>query len=190
MQKFPQQISTNSEDADFRKLATEIIRETDSKYLTSRRDFLKTAGSVALFAALGISLASCSSQSEDNSNIVGGGGGGGSSSANGIIIDGNTITLNLSHSSLQGLRTAGGWLLIVDAQTLTVNIDGTLIRAFTSICPHAQCDRNWSYSNNQFICSCHDSRFTNAGVRVSGPAPRNLTEFDVSRDGDTVVIIK
>lgn len=153
----------------------------------SRKDFLRTAGSVALFAALGIPFSGCSNKSEDSENIVGGDL---TAPTGGIIVSGNTITIDITSSEGAPIATAGGWLLITTAQALVVNIDGNTIRAFTSVCPHARCDRDWSYQNNQFRCNCHDSRFTNGGVRVSGPAPRNLSEFTVNKSGNTVTITK
>lgn len=154
-----------------------------------RKEFLKTAGSVALFAALGISLSSCGvtdSNSDDNGNNNNNNGGG----VAGIVISGNTITLNLASSDIANLRSAGGWRLINQANTLVVNIDGTLFRAFSSVCPHAGCSDSWQYASNRFRCTCHNSVFENTGALVSGPATRDLTEFGVSRDGDTVVITR
>lgn len=153
----------------------------------TRKDFLRTAGSVALFAALGISFTACSSKSEESNNIVGGNL---NEPKGGIVVSGNKITIDTTSTEGASIAKSGGWLLIVSAQTLVVNVDGNLVRAFTSICPHASCDRNWSYQNDQFRCTCHDSRFTNAGVRVSGPATRNLAEFAVVKSGNTVTITK
>jgi cytochrome b6-f complex iron-sulfur subunit len=153
----------------------------------TRKDFLRTAGSVALFAALGITFTSCSSKSEDSTNIVGGNL---NEPTGGIVVSGNTITIDITSSEGAPIANSGGWLLIISAQTLVVNVDGNLVRAFTSICPHASCDRNWSYQNDQFRCTCHNSLFTNAGVRVSGPATRNLAEFAVVKSGNTVTITK
>lgn len=163
----------------------EINELTSDGY--SRKDFLRTAGSVALFAALGISFTACSSKSEESSNIVGGNL---NEPKGGIVVSGNKITIDTTSTEGASIALSGGWLLIVSAQTLVVNVDGNLVRAFTSICPHASCDRNWSYQNDQFRCTCHDSRFTNAGVRVSGPATRNLAEFAVSKSENTVTITK
>lgn len=145
-----------------------------------RRTFLRTAGSAALFAFLGISLSSCGvtdSGADDNND-----GGNGAPPTGAIVIQGNTITLNLGASELENLRVAGGWRNISQARTLVVNVDGQLIRAFSAVCPHAGCADNWQYNNNRFVCTCHNSIFENSGQRVSGPANRDLTEFAVQRD--------
>ena len=44
----------------------------------------------------------------------------------------------------------------------------------SAVCPHEGCDVSWRDDTNQFICPCHDSFFTAAGERISGPARRGL----------------
>ncbi len=154
----------------------------------SRKDFLRTAGSVALFAALGISFPACNvSDSND---------GGGTRpptippNSPAITISGNTVTVNMDDPSTRGLKDAGGWLLISAASVLVVNVDGTVIRAFTSVCTHAGCATNWTFGNNVFECTCHGSRFNTSGQVVRGPAATDLQEFAVQRNGDMVTITK
>lgn len=143
-----------------------------------RKTFLHTAGSVALFAALGIGLTGCGvSDSEDESPD--------------LEIDGNTVRLNLASSDYTVLNNQNGWLRIGGgAGLLLVNVDGTLIRAFSQVCPHQGCSDAWAYSNQRFTCLCHNSVFENTGTRVEGPATANLTEYSVSRDGNMLTITK
>ncbi|MCH8495247.1 MAG: Rieske (2Fe-2S) protein [Balneolales bacterium] len=154
----------------------------------SRRAFLKTAGSVALFAVMGISISSCGSDS-GTENIIGPAPTDPPNNDSGFTISGNTIRIDLSKSDATSLSSSGAWGLIAAAQTLVVNVDGTF-RAFTSVCTHSGCDRDWSFTNQQFICNCHGSRFNNRGEVVQGPASRDLREFTVSRSGDIVTIQK
>ena len=163
--------------------------EKTVKKPVSRKEFLRTAGSVALFSALGIPfISSCSNSTgaiDDNGggNVTGG-------SSEGITISGNQVTIDLTSDAGAPLRASGGWLLIADAQVLAVNVGGNTIRAFTSVCTHQGCDRSWGFSNNLFTCSCHGSQFdTNGGV-VRGPATQDLEEFEVEREGDEVTITK
>ena len=72
----------------------------------SRKDFLRTAGSAALFAALGITVTSCGSPTDPNGDNTPGpnpppGG-------SGIVIEGNKITINLGVSANAGLKNSGG----------------------------------------------------------------------------------
>ncbi|MDI6402493.1 Rieske (2Fe-2S) protein [Balneolaceae bacterium ANBcel3] len=154
----------------------------------NRKQFLRTAGSTALFAFLGIHLTGCdvtSSSSSDDREPENG-----NDEDSAVSVDGNIVTLNLDADSLSALRSAGGWMLLSQASVIAVNIDGTLIRAFTDVCPHASCRDGWGYSNERLVCSCHNSVFENDGTFVSGPAGRDLPEFSVERKGNVVTITK
>ena len=156
----------------------------------SRKDFLKTAGSTALFATLGIGLYGCGDSTSAMDEVIPPTETDNEDNGIEITNSGNTVTLDLSNSRLENLKASGGWLLITAANTLVVNVDGSTIRSFTSVCTHAGCSTDWQFSNNRFECTCHGSRFdTNGGV-VRGPATSDLREFSVAQDGDTVTINK
>lgn len=155
----------------------------------TRKDFLRTAGSVALFAYLGISFTACSSPTDSDSNTPGPGPSPPPGST-GITINGNQVIVDLNNSSNERLRNSGGWLLITQAQVIAVNVDGTTIRAFSSVCTHEGCSTNWQFSGGIFECTCHGSRFNTSGQVVRGPALTNLPEYAVSRSGNTVTITK
>ena len=158
-----------------------------------RKEFLRTAGSTALFTFLGIGMIGCgNSTSAMDENIVGGtpGDNGGGSSGINISNNGNTITIDLTASDVSALNNSGGWLLITGANTLVVNVGDLVIRAFTSVCTHSGCSDSWQFSNSLFECTCHGSRFNTNGEVVRGPANSDLDEFSVTRDGDTVTINK
>ncbi|MFW6347630.1 MAG: ubiquinol-cytochrome c reductase iron-sulfur subunit [Cyclonatronaceae bacterium] len=158
--------------------------KTEKPTSISRKDFLRTAGSTALFAAFGIAISSCSSVVDADSDNVS------DTSGTAITIEGDTIILDLDADELESLQDEGGWLLIRDARTLIVNIDGQSYRAFTSVCTHTGCSTNWEFNGALFICTCHDSRFNTGGEVVQGPATRDLEEFSVVRDGNIVTINK
>ena len=136
----------------------------------NRRKFLKTASSSALFATLGSSFfTSCYEKDEDISpvndddkNEDGW--------ANGYNIDSTNIKIDLNHNNFKILKGTGGWKRFDEGALLLVNVGSDIIRAFSSICPHAQCRTSWAYANNNFTCTCHDSIFKNDGSFVSGPA--------------------
>lgn len=107
-----------------------------------------------------------------------------------ITIDGNTVTLDLSHSELQNLKNEGEWLLIRDAKTLVVNIDGEIYRAFTSVCTHTGCSTNWAFNGELFTCTCHNSKFNTSGAVVQGPANSDLEEFSTKLEDDILTITK
>ena len=154
----------------------------------TRKDFLKTAGSAALFAALGIGFSACSSPTAPEvtpppatTPPTG---------STGITVNGNQVSLNLNTTNTERLKASGGWLLITQAQVIAVNVDGTTIRAFSSVCTHQGCATNWQFSGGIFECTCHGSLFNTSGQVVRGPAATNLPEYNVTRSGDTVTITK
>ncbi|MGF1532878.1 MAG: ubiquinol-cytochrome c reductase iron-sulfur subunit [Bernardetiaceae bacterium] len=149
----------------------------------NRKDFIRTSGAALLLASLGIPLQSCSSDEEDEPQPVtppptsdGGGADTG-------------VSFNIQTSPFNVLENPDAWLLHPTEDILVVNAAGTL-RAFTSVCTHSACSRNWSFSGRQARCNCHGSIFDQAGGVVQGPANRSLTEYGVSRDGDTITINK
>lgn len=167
-----------------------MYKDITNEEIIDRKKFLKSAGSTALFTFLGIGFASCSSSTSSyDDNVVEGTP---SNGGNGIDISGggNTITIDLTKNDVSALRSSGGWLLVGGGNTLVVNVDGTIIRAFTSVCTHQSCSDSWTFSNQLFECTCHGSRFNTDGAVVRGPASRDLDEFNVTRDGDIVTINK
>jgi len=160
--------------------------EADNTKPCTRKDFLKRAGSKALMAALGISFVNaCTSITDSGTEVTDP-----ADPGSPIEIDGDTILLDLSNNELADLRNQGGWLLIREADTLLVNVDGDLFRAFTSVCTHSGCNNSWNFNGALFICTCHNSRFNTGGEVVQGPATRDLEEFAVVRTGNTLTITK
>ncbi|MEX2600559.1 MAG: Rieske (2Fe-2S) protein [Balneolaceae bacterium] len=163
----------------------------------SRKQFLRTAGSTALFAALGIPFTSCgvNDSSGDPTPPPGGGGNGGGNPDSGISVSGDTITIDLTKNDTSTLNSTGGWMLIGAATALVINVDGSVIRSFSSVCPHEGCTTDWSFDGGNFQCgeqaqgACgHGSQFDTDGDLVRGPATSGLTEYTVDRDGDIVTI--
>lgn len=163
----------------------------------SRAEFLQTAGKAALFAALGITAVSCSSDSGptsveiDEPDDVTPPDGDGNNDGPGITVNGNTITIDLTKSDVSALAQSEGWINITQsgANVIVINAAGTF-RAFDNNCPHASCRTSWEYGNTQLTCTCHNSVFSNQGQRLAGPATRGLTGFSLTRSGDILTIEK
>ena len=168
---------------------------------SSRVEFLQTATPLALIIALGIPLSSCGvtdsgdgsdlnsnddsdDTDNDNSNSDG------NSETSAFSVDGNTITIDTSVSGGEALASAGGWLINNEYGFLAINIDGTRIRAFSDVCTHASCRNAWQYSNETFICTCHNSVFNSSGQVVSGPANSPLPEYSATKNGNIIKITK
>lgn len=56
--------------------------------------------------------------------------------------------------------------------------------ALSAICPHLGCAIGWDTGAGNFLCPCHDSRFSVAGDRLNGPSERGMDELPLEvRDG-------
>ena len=63
--------------------------------------------------------------------------------------------------------------------------------AFYKICVHLGCIYKWVPTNNRYECPCHGSKYLPNGVRVDGPARRNLDRFIVRAvDADGRVLVE
>ncbi len=148
-----------------------------------RRDFIKKSGTMAVMSMFGIGFFTACSTDEDvvePENPVTP-----PASNEGITVSNDAVVIDLNKTT--GLNTSGGWVLIVSAQMLVVNT-GNGFSALTSVCTHSGCDRNWTFTNNQFECTCHSSRFTTSGEVVNGPANRPLRSFSNSLSGNMLTI--
>ena len=149
---------------------------------SDRREFLRKSGAVAIMSMFGVGFfTSCSEDDAPNGNNTNPPAG-----STGITVNGNQIIVDLDVASVLG--TTGGWALVGQARALIVNIGGNNFSALTSVCTHAGCDRNWSFSNNVFICSCHDSRFGTDGSVVKGPALQPLRSYPTEVSGRTLTV--
>jgi cytochrome b6-f complex iron-sulfur subunit len=75
----------------------------------------------------------------------------------------------------------------VSDERLPRHPDGSLVypqikgvKALYKICVHLGCLYKWVPTNNRFECPCHGSKYLTTGVRVDGPARRNLDVFQVT----------
>ncbi len=147
----------------------------------SRREFLRTSCATAALLALGVDLAACDAGDPDGGNPPPVGG------DTGITLSGSTVTLDLTGTRARAVASAGGFLFVAQAHLVVLNLDGTEIRAFTSVCTHQGCDVD-EFSGGLLHCPCHGSQYGTDGQVVQGPAPAPLREYSVSRSGDVVTI--
>ena len=151
----------------------------------SRRQFLEKAGLAAVMGSFGIAFfTSCVSSEEPDDTTTPPPN---TTTPNGITVSGSTIQVNLTIQTR--LAASGGWLLIETAKTLVANLNGAYV-ALTSVCTHSQCSDSWSFTNNQFTCTCHNSIFDTAGKVLQGPATQPLQVYTASVSGTTLTINK
>ncbi len=150
----------------------------------SRRDFIEKSGLTAAMTVFGLAFFTGCTDEEDQTPAVNMPP---ASSATGISVSGSTIRIDLDIQD--GLKTSGAWILIVAAQTLVVNVNGSY-NALTSVCTHSACDRNWTFGSNIFTCTCHGSEFDTSGKVLKGPAAQPLESFTTAVSGNTLTITK
>lgn len=153
------------------------------KLTTDRRKFLEKTGMASCMALFGIGFFTGCTDEQDTLPDTDPDNDG--SKNDGIQVSQQSVQIDLEQN--ETLASAGGWLLISQAKVLVVNVNGQF-SALTSVCTHSQCDRNWSYGNQVFTCTCHGSKFDTAGQVVNGPATRPLTSYSVSKDGEILNI--
>jgi Rieske Fe-S protein len=51
-------------------------------------------------------------------------------------------------------------------------------KVLSSVCPHEGCPIVWEDETKKFLCPCHDSYFSDNGERLTGPAKKDLTEYE------------
>ncbi|MEJ7599712.1 MAG: ubiquinol-cytochrome c reductase iron-sulfur subunit [Kofleriaceae bacterium] len=53
------------------------------------------------------------------------------------------------------------------------------IDARSAICPHLGCSVGWDRDNSNYLCPCHDSRFSVTGDKLTGPSERGLDALPI-----------
>jgi cytochrome b6-f complex iron-sulfur subunit len=150
----------------------------------ARREFLKKSGSLAVMSMFGVAFfTSCSTDDLDPDT---GGSNNPPSSNNGINVTAEAVTVDLAIAS--ALATEGGWTLVTSAKVLIVNMGNNNFSALTSVCTHSQCDRNWTFNNNVFTCTCHGSRFNTNGSVVNGPATQPLSPYPATVTNNVLTV--
>jgi len=96
------------------------------------------------------------------------------------------ITLDLTASANAPLLTAGGYIYtngIIVAQTTS----GTYL-AVAQACTHEGYTVEFDSASTRFHCKLHNSWFTSTGSVVSGQARSALTQYTVTKTGNTLTI--
>ena len=138
----------------------------------TRRQFCQQACQAASLAALGVMLPGCGGSPTAPS-------GGANFPALPIVnstITGNAFTLTVDASS--PLNAVGSAALVQASRRpfLVAHTAQDTFVALAGTCTHAQCTVS-GFSGGEYVCPCHGSRYNTSGVVLSGPAPRNLSQF-------------
>jgi len=56
--------------------------------------------------------------------------------------------------------------------------------ALSAVCPHLGCGIGWEPITRNFLCPCHDSRFSPDGTKLTGPSERGMDPLPLEiKDG-------
>nr|MBI1228486.1 Rieske 2Fe-2S domain-containing protein [Cytophagales bacterium] len=145
-----------------------------------RREFLKKSGAMAAMSLFGVAFfTGCSSDDNDPAPAP-------PASGDGITTTATAVTVDLNVATT--LAAAGGWVLVTASKVLIVNMGNNTYNALTSVCTHAQCDKDWTFASNIFTCTCHGSRFDRTGAVVTGPATQPLRTYPTSVSNNRLTV--
>lgn len=157
------------------------MKETEdpSAAAPTRRAFCVQAVS---FVALGALLEACGGGSPTSPS-----GSAPSLPVVGATASGGVVTIPIDQSS--PLANLGGAALVQTSQGsfLVARTSADGFTALTAICTHQTCTVS-GFSNSEYVCPCHGSRFATSGTVISGPAPRPLRSFATQFAGGVLTI--
>ncbi|MGD9577470.1 MAG: ubiquinol-cytochrome c reductase iron-sulfur subunit [Syntrophorhabdus sp.] len=67
--------------------------------------------------------------------------------------------------------------------------DGKTV-ALKGVCTHMECNITYLPQDKKFYCACHKGWFDENGKNIEGPPPKPLEFFDVSVEGDKLIVAK
>ncbi len=101
----------------------------------------------------------------------------------------NTVTVAIGSSSPLAAVGSVGIIVYSSGAILIDHPSTNVYNAFTSICPHQGCTvSNFDSGSNQFVCTCHGSRFDLNGRVVQGPSPSSLQQFQTQFANNQLII--
>ncbi|HDR67877.1 MAG TPA: ubiquinol-cytochrome c reductase iron-sulfur subunit [Bacteroidaceae bacterium] len=80
-----------------------------------------------------------------------------------------------------------GTFTLIKDHNLFVYRDHEGVRALSAVCTHLGCILE--KGTEGFVCPCHGTTYDDEGKVLSGPAPRNLVWYKVSRSQDGKLVI-
>jgi cytochrome b6-f complex iron-sulfur subunit len=64
------------------------------------------------------------------------------------------------------------------------------LRAFSATCTHLTCTVQYRSDLQHIWCACHNGHYDLNGRNIEGPPPRPLDAFDVTVQGDDILIVR
>jgi Rieske Fe-S protein len=81
--------------------------------------------------------------------------------------------------TLAQLASAGFLETEFNGQTIHTRLDSITNKPYTLslVCTHKACTVRWQAADNQFVCPCHQGKYTAQGVVISGKPPAPLSKL-------------
>ena len=143
-----------------------------------RRDFIDITSKTICACSLGVTgllLKGCS----DNDNIP-------------IDSSGLEVIFDLNEEGFQNLKVSGGSVVTssneLDSKGLLLFRDNVKVIAYANRCTHASYDLTPFNDSGLSFCTGHGAQFNTGGVPITGPATRNLKEFETLLEGDVLTV--
>jgi cytochrome b6-f complex iron-sulfur subunit len=144
--------------------------DSETIRLQSRREFCAGACEAATVAVAAVWLSSCggpTSPSDDPTTLL---------PSVGASVAGRTVSVMLDSAS--ALAAVGGAGLVQTSlgSFLIARTSQDAYTVLTAVCTHEGCTVT-GFADSRYVCPCHGSQYTTAGLVTNGPAPRPLTQY-------------
>ncbi|HVT91625.1 MAG TPA: ubiquinol-cytochrome c reductase iron-sulfur subunit [Bryobacteraceae bacterium] len=105
------------------------------------------------------------------------------------VADLSKLTVGTPEEVVFRRERVDGWKVTSEKTTAWIikQPDGQAV-ALAPQCTHLGCAYRWDEQDGNFLCPCHNSRFSKDGSVLSGPAPRPLDRYAVRTEGARLLI--
>jgi Rieske Fe-S protein len=76
------------------------------------------------------------------------------------------------------------------APVVVIRTSSGELRAFSATCTHLTCTVQYRPDLEHIWCACHNGHYDLNGRNIAGPPPRPLDRFDVTVQGEDIVIVR
>jgi Rieske Fe-S protein len=98
-------------------------------------------------------------------------------------------SLTVSAGKASDLKPNTGRLVPFGSEpALVVRLANGELRGFSAVCTHLSCTVQYRPDLQEIWCACHNGHYDLNGRNVAGPPPRPLRVYDVTVNGDDLVI--
>ena len=98
----------------------------------------------------------------------------------------NDIVVDLTDPGFSALTSVGGFTYMKDL--IIIRNGDNDYTVLSKVCTHQGCTVSYNPKTNQVPCPCHGSLYSITGEVINGPAPDNLTKYDVRIEGNSLII--